>query len=30
MAMIMGFFADLEATLPGFVEWDEYGQEATR
>ena len=21
MSMIMGFFADLEVTLPGFVDW---------
>ena len=30
MAMIMGFFADLEVTLPGFVDWDEQSQEAAQ
>ena len=30
MAMIMGLFADLEVTLPGFVDWDEQSQEAAQ
>lgn len=30
MAMIMGFFADLEVTLPGFVDWDGQSQEAAQ
>ena len=30
MAMIMGFFADLEVTLPGFVDWAGDSREATR
>lgn len=29
MSMIMGFFADLELTLPGFVDWDSQGREAS-
>ena len=29
MSMIMGFFADLEVTLPGFVDWDSQGREAS-
>ena len=29
MSMIMGFFADLEVTLPGFVEWDSQGREVS-
>ena len=27
MSMIMGFFADLEVALPGFVDWDAQGRE---
>ena len=29
MSMIMGFFADLEVTLPGFVDWDSQGREVS-
>lgn len=29
MSMIMGFFADIEVTLPGFVDWDSQGREAS-
>ena len=29
MAMIMGFFADLEVTLPEFVDWAGDSREAT-
>ena len=29
MSMIMGFFADLEVTLPGFVDWDPQGREVS-
>ena len=30
MSMIMGFFADLEVTLPGFVDWDSQGREVSQ
>ena len=30
MSMIMGFFADLEVTLPGFVDWVSESAEAQR
>ena len=29
MSMIMGFFADLEVALPGFVNWDAQGREVS-
>ena len=30
MSMIMGFFADLEVTLPEFVDWDSRDRRVAR